>query len=252
MILISPGRICPAWSLMHQESLSRLPRRISRARRTCAGSFRPPEQPQNPQRAHQRNQRRPPISATHAKAGGGAISSRANTSRWRSASEPPDNNNCSDFAGFGYSHCNCRVRSASYPRCRTPGEVGEEDDYAIIALETEAEFDRSSDLQPHQLPESQPLIRPEITPTRQQRVSSAPRTKEWLEAQEAAGLKTHLLPTGNEAEMPVEPAIRVTIGRVDVRLVQPPATAKPPPTRTTTPPALSLDEYLKKRSDGRQ
>jgi len=129
----------------------------------------------------------------------------------------------------------------------------DEGDSAIPPLETEAEFHLSSDLQPHQqISEPQTVIRPAITPTRRQRESSTPRAQPRLEAQGEAGFRTHPTTHGREAEMPVEPTIRVTIGRVDVRLVQPPTAAKPPPTRTATPPALSLDEYLKKRSEGRQ
>jgi hypothetical protein len=43
------------------------------------------------------------------------------------------------------------------------------------------------------------------------------------------------------------PAVRVTIGRVEVRAVQPPA---PPPPSAPRGPALSLDDYLKQRSEG--
>jgi hypothetical protein len=132
-----------------------------------------------------------------------------------------------------------------------PRRGGQKDDSASIDLETDAEFQLSPDLQAHELPKPQTLIRPAKPPTRRQRVSSSSQSNKLLEAQEEAGLKTDPTTTGNEAEMPGEPTIHVTIGRVEVRLVQPPAT-KPPPARTATPPALSLDEYLKKRSEGRQ
>jgi hypothetical protein len=45
------------------------------------------------------------------------------------------------------------------------------------------------------------------------------------------------------------PLIRVTIGRIDVRAVLPPA--QPPRRTTSTRPKLTLDEYLKQRNGGR-
>jgi hypothetical protein len=47
---------------------------------------------------------------------------------------------------------------------------------------------------------------------------------------------------------PAPPAIRVTIGRVEVRAAAPPAAATPRPPR---PPRLSLDDYLEARRGGR-
>jgi hypothetical protein len=46
--------------------------------------------------------------------------------------------------------------------------------------------------------------------------------------------------------------IRVTIGRIDVRAVFPPAAAAPAPARKTPAGALSLDDYLKQRSEGKR
>jgi hypothetical protein len=46
----------------------------------------------------------------------------------------------------------------------------------------------------------------------------------------------------------VEPTIRVTIGRIEVRAVSPP---EPPPRRTKQPtPKMSLDDYLRSRNGG--
>jgi hypothetical protein len=48
----------------------------------------------------------------------------------------------------------------------------------------------------------------------------------------------------------VEPTISITIGRVDVRAVFPQTQAQP--TRRVHPPPMSLDEYLKRRNEGRK
>jgi hypothetical protein len=53
----------------------------------------------------------------------------------------------------------------------------------------------------------------------------------------------------SEAEAPV---IRVSIGRIDVRAQFSPATPSPAPTRNARPAALSLDEYLKQRREGKR
>jgi hypothetical protein len=46
------------------------------------------------------------------------------------------------------------------------------------------------------------------------------------------------------------PVIRVTIGRIEVRAVFPPAAAAPAAVKKTPSGALSLDDYLKQRSEG--
>ena len=46
-----------------------------------------------------------------------------------------------------------------------------------------------------------------------------------------------------------EPAIQVTIGRIDVRAVQPPPPARPRPGRPPTP-QLTVDDYVKQRREG--
>lgn len=49
------------------------------------------------------------------------------------------------------------------------------------------------------------------------------------------------------------PTIKVTIGRIDVRAVTPPAPVSPAPVRVQRArPALSLDDYLKQRNGGQQ
>jgi hypothetical protein len=51
---------------------------------------------------------------------------------------------------------------------------------------------------------------------------------------------------------PAGPAIRVSIGRIDVRAVTTPAPSTPRPAATHPGPALSLDEYLKQQKGGRR
>ncbi|MDX1546713.1 MAG: hypothetical protein R3247_06985 [Rhodothermales bacterium] len=46
--------------------------------------------------------------------------------------------------------------------------------------------------------------------------------------------------------------IRVRIGRVEVRAVSPPQRPAPPPRAAPRRPALSLDDYLKQRSEDRR
>ncbi len=48
------------------------------------------------------------------------------------------------------------------------------------------------------------------------------------------------------------PVIRVTIGRIEVRAVFPPAAAAPAAARKTVAAVLSLDDYLKQRSNGQR
>ena len=51
---------------------------------------------------------------------------------------------------------------------------------------------------------------------------------------------------------PEAPIIRVSIGRIDVRAEFAAATPSPAPARNARPASLSLDEYLKQRSEGRR
>lgn len=59
---------------------------------------------------------------------------------------------------------------------------------------------------------------------------------------------------GTEVSIPAEApeAVVVTIGRVDVRAVFPSSPAAPPANRVQQQQAMSLDEYLKQRSEGRR
>lgn len=58
------------------------------------------------------------------------------------------------------------------------------------------------------------------------------------------------LPSAPEAEAPAAPTIKITIGRVDVRAVTPDKEA-PRPAPAARNPALTLEEYLKRRSGGK-
>jgi hypothetical protein len=51
---------------------------------------------------------------------------------------------------------------------------------------------------------------------------------------------------GGQAPVSDEPTIQVTIGRVEIRATVAPAPARKPVPR---PPAMSLDEYLKRRNE---
>lgn len=59
-------------------------------------------------------------------------------------------------------------------------------------------------------------------------------------------------PAGRAAQRITPPTIRVTIGRVEVTANVPPAQPPPPAPPVRRGPELSLDEYLKKRSEGRR
>jgi hypothetical protein len=52
-----------------------------------------------------------------------------------------------------------------------------------------------------------------------------------------------------QKEEPVAPVVRVTIGRVEVKAVHPPAAAPSPPPASSVP-TLSLDEYLRQFRQG--
>lgn len=58
--------------------------------------------------------------------------------------------------------------------------------------------------------------------------------------------RRHVTPTGDSM-----PTVRVTIGRIDVRAILPPAPHARPATSRTVP-ALSLADYLKQRNEGRR
>jgi hypothetical protein len=77
-------------------------------------------------------------------------------------------------------------------------------------------------------------------------VRDHPERSERSESGELGGSSSYS--TRENAFSRVEPTIRVTIGRIEVRAVSPPA---PPPRRTKQPaPEMSLDDYLRARDGG--
>jgi hypothetical protein len=77
--------------------------------------------------------------------------------------------------------------------------------------------------------------------------ATQPRPTVW-----SSGMPAHELSVDKSLQhtnTPPAPLIRVTIGRIDVRAVLPPA--QPPRRTTSTRPKLTLDEYLKQRNGGR-
>lgn len=73
----------------------------------------------------------------------------------------------------------------------------------------------------------------------------------WIEARNPANASPIYSPR-DAHPMPEAPIIRVSIGRIDVRAEFAAATPSPAPARNARPAALSLDEYLKQRSEGRR
>ena len=59
-------------------------------------------------------------------------------------------------------------------------------------------------------------------------------------------------PPARRASAAEPPVIRVRIGRVEVRAVPPPQRPAPPPRAAPRRPALTLDDYLKQRSEERR
>jgi hypothetical protein len=84
-------------------------------------------------------------------------------------------------------------------------------------------------------------------PTYETEKTYVPLVKEAVRQRKTEPLKFPVDAAVGQAEM-VAPAIRVTIGRVDVRAV---ISQVPAPQEKTTPaPAMTLEEYLKRRSRG--
>jgi hypothetical protein len=131
---------------------------------------------------------------------------------------------------------------------------------AISSLMAAPQITASPEPQPDaEHPTRSPILQPAITPARRRRGSPTSQDQPHVEAQvkaqvttPASSLASTPATPANEVEAPVEPSIRVTIGRVEVRLVQPPAPAKALPARNVSSPALSLDDYLKQRREGRR
>ncbi|HET9282422.1 MAG TPA: hypothetical protein VFR24_10735 [Candidatus Angelobacter sp.] len=73
----------------------------------------------------------------------------------------------------------------------------------------------------------------------------------WIEAKNAVNASPIYSPR-DARPVPEAPVIRVSIGRIDVRAEFAAAPPSPAPARNIRPAALSLDEYLKQRSEGRR
>jgi hypothetical protein len=91
--------------------------------------------------------------------------------------------------------------------------------------------------------------------------SVSPRSPDASRGTEAQGPirgSAFQLQAGREAAAPLPaalesssaPVVQVTIGRIEVRAVTPPAPPKPAPARSV--PAMSLDEYLQRRNGGKR
>jgi hypothetical protein len=84
------------------------------------------------------------------------------------------------------------------------------------------------------------------TPSHTLLISSSPDQGRGSQSSDRAAA----LPSAPESEAPAAPTIKITIGRVDVRAMMPDKEApRPAPAARNT--ALSLDEYLKRRSGGK-
>ncbi|HEX8336383.1 MAG TPA: hypothetical protein VF621_06610 [Pyrinomonadaceae bacterium] len=61
-------------------------------------------------------------------------------------------------------------------------------------------------------------------------------------------------PTGREGvtQSTPQPTIEVTIGRIEVRAVTPPAAPPPAPRERHEPPKMSLDDYLRAQGGGQR
>lgn len=87
-----------------------------------------------------------------------------------------------------------------------------------------------------------------IAPVSKQRTVSP---TSWIEARNPANASPFYSPR-DAHPVPEAPIIRVSIGRIDVRAEFAAATPSPAPARNARPASLSLDEYLKQRSEGRR
>lgn len=83
-----------------------------------------------------------------------------------------------------------------------------------------------------------PVIRPILQPVRQE-----------LSTELISGEARRTAGAGPRSAPPAQPAIHVTIGRIEVRATPAPA---PAPRKPATAPVMSLDEYLKMRNGGRR
>lgn len=93
-----------------------------------------------------------------------------------------------------------------------------------------------------------PVIAPQVMPARR----SNPQTVGFgpaLPGRDRSGVSRR---DQSGSAAPEPPVIRVTIGRIDVRAQFPAPAPSPVPARRTRPAALTLDDYLKQRSEGKR
>jgi len=84
--------------------------------------------------------------------------------------------------------------------------------------------------------------------SKQRRVSPT----SWIDGRNPANASPIYSRHGEHGPAQEAPIIRVSIGRIDVRAEFLAATPSPVPARNARPASLSLDEYLKQRSEGRR
>lgn len=98
--------------------------------------------------------------------------------------------------------------------------------------------------------------RPPIEPTRLAASRTPPATQAVALRPQVPSVEPRSLspaPAANEAATPAQaaPPIHISIGRIEVQAVFPPAASVPPPPRQNNPGALSLADYLGRRTSGR-
>ncbi|WP_320045523.1 hypothetical protein [uncultured Desulfobacter sp.] len=98
---------------------------------------------------------------------------------------------------------------------------------------------------PEQVPVPDAVIKPDLPQKRHEQFSH-----QLLGGTKAARQPGSPHPLSAPSE-PAQPTIQVTIGRVEVRAVTPPAPPARPP-RPAPAPSLALDDYLKQRREGRR
>ncbi|HEX8556919.1 MAG TPA: hypothetical protein VF668_02395 [Pyrinomonadaceae bacterium] len=112
--------------------------------------------------------------------------------------------------------------------------------------------------EPAASPEVRPLTAPAHAPVRPAatgahaagaHAANAQAVRSRRAAQEAARAAARDAQEAQAATAP--PTIEVTIGRIEVRAVTPPAPAPPPARARREPPRMSLDEYLRGHDGGR-
>jgi hypothetical protein len=138
-----------------------------------------------------------------------------------------------DRSALSGSDPHAATPDSSEPRTSDYGEVGQVKPYppVLASLNTETEPAIRTGLSDHPAPVDRGTLRVPVS-----------------QEGEADPLEGH---HRTQPSAP-EPTVQVTIGRVEVRAVTPPA--QPQPGLTTRPrkPALSLDDYLRRRKEGRR